>query len=117
MDNLKYLIEAYNSNEALSVEDNISNVAKNNPSFSDLTKEETVELKRQFMEYLQHEETSYIAEEYEERKNRRLAGAGYKERPESRALEDITYQRKRPRIKYVEAFVNLNYSPQSGDCG
>ena len=115
MDNLRYLIETYNSNEELSVEDNISNVVKNNPSFSDLTKEETVELKRQFMEYLQHEETSYIAEEYEERKNRRLAGAGYKERPESRALEHITYQRKRPRIKYVEAFVNNISVPKTLD--
>lgn len=68
MDNLRYLIETYNSNEELSVEDNISNVVKNNPSFSDLTKEETVELKRQFMDYLQREEASNISEEYEERK-------------------------------------------------
>lgn len=115
MDKLKNLIKAYNSNEELSVEDFISSVLTNNPDFSDLTKEETVELKRQFMDYLQREETSNISEEYEERKIKRYASPEYREKSECLVSKDLTYIRKRPRRKYVEAFVNNITTPKTLD--
>lgn len=53
MDYLERLIDFYNSNEEISVEDILSRVLKNDPVLLDMPRKERVELKRQFLDYIQ----------------------------------------------------------------
>ena len=53
---LEYLINAYEETENVTVDEFLSEVLKNDTRFTDLKKEEVVELKRQFLDYVRDSE-------------------------------------------------------------
>lgn len=131
---LEKLISAYEENEDITIDEILSFTLKSYPEYTELRKEEIVELKRQFYDYCQKEEKAYYEEEIAERIDKELyfyeeaektgesdldsdAGTGarpHMELSEKRPVFSEPYRkRRRPHKKYVEAFINNISVPKS----
>lgn len=115
---LDYLIEVYETNENLSIDEILSDALKKNPLFNELSSEETVELKRLFMYRVRNTEEMELAREFNEYREERISECEFEPRMYHNAdviLPSVEAPRmmRRPRKKYVEAFVNNISVPKS----
>ena len=104
---LEYLINAYEETENVTVDEFLSEVLKNDTRFTDLKKEEVVELKRQFLDYVRDSEERRDYEEPSERVDASTKDIHFDKLPEELVGSTASpRKRKRAHKKYVEAFVN-----------
>ena len=102
---LEHLIEVYESNEEMSIDEILSVVLKD----AELSIEESIELKRQFFAYIEEAEAADRHDEYEEWKREKVDII-----PDNPPLDKGPSQRKkRLHKKYVEAFINNISVPKS----
>ena len=102
---LEHLIDAYETNEEMSIDEILSIVLKD----AELSIEESIELKRQLFAFIEETETAEIHDEYEMWKREKADIL-----PDNPPLDKSPSQRKkRPHKKYVEAFINNIPVPKS----
>ena len=101
MDLLEKLINVYETNEELSVDEILAYVQKEDKDYSSLTKEEAIQLKRDFLKYINASEEQCLLENKRERK-----GVPEAEVSILRNTYTLSRERRRPHKRYVEAFVN-----------
>ena len=110
MDLLKRLIEVYESSSEKTADDVLSDVLRHDPRYTELSKEERVQLKRDFFAYVRAIEEPKSIEERDY----------IRDHVSRKVLTDFSYEserllrkRRRPHRKYVEAFVNNISVPSS----
>ena len=117
---LDHMIEEYEANADLSIDEFISDIFTKDPVLNDLNVEDAIELKRQFMNYAQYSEERELKQEYYEYKTKDVyesvheSGSGIMQEATERYLVAF-HKRTRPRKKYVEAFINNISVPKSLD--
>ena len=104
---LEYLISTYEENEGLTADEILAEAIKQDPRYSRLNREESIELKRRFLDYVRDSEERSA---YEERKEKGYANAEdirFDKLSEEFSSDDLlTRKRGRAHKKYVEAFIN-----------
>lgn len=120
MDLLSRLINIYEASEDSSIDEVLQTALRNDPEFSELSDEEKVELKRQFIAYIQSEEERSSYEEMQERfRGSDIRGTldwtsdSIPDQKETCSFAEPTIRRRSRHIKHVEAFVNNVSVPKS----
>ena len=114
MDLLEYLISVYEEHEGMTVDEVLSDVLKQDPRLAELSKEEVVELKRRFLDYVRDSEDWDFYEEREKKSYEQSERIHFDKLPRELSFsEEASRRRRRVHKKYVEAFVNNIAVPKS----
>lgn len=117
---LNHMIEIYDSNGDLSIDELFSDIFTKDPALKGLSVEDTIELKRQFMEYIQYSEEQELKQEYKEYRAKDdykyELEPGYDSIPNTEYKSLLVPHKMRgQRKRYVEAFISNISAPKSLD--